>query len=306
MADKAEKSKPTSKKRGAVLVKAAMEALDAAGGGLPLKQVKVEVEKRVKLDEHDRVVYEKSGYIRWQSVLHFYSIPCVKVGFIKKDRRRWYLTPEGKAVLSLPADKIIEKAIKGYREWKAQQKTQIAAELKDATVEGEDTSSAGRSLVLETAEAQARQEIEDHIRGLNPYEFQDLVAALLRGLGYATPYTAPKGPDGGTDILAYPDPLGTTTPHIRVQVKHRRDSKVTRDEVAALRGVIHSEREVGLFVSSAGFTTEAVREARSGNVHIELMDMDGFLEHWITQYEKLSEEDRGLLRLKRVHFLSAD
>ena len=39
----------------------------------------------------------------------------------------------------------------------------------------------------------------------NPYEFQDLVAALLRAMGYYTPFIAPKGKDGGVDIIAYRD-----------------------------------------------------------------------------------------------------
>jgi restriction system protein len=77
-------AKPTSKKRAAVFIKAAFEALDAAGGSLPLRDVKREVAQRVTLTEHDRQVYEKTGYVRWESVLHFYSIDCVKAGFIRK------------------------------------------------------------------------------------------------------------------------------------------------------------------------------------------------------------------------------
>jgi hypothetical protein len=48
-------------------------------------------EKRIQLTEHDRAVYEKSGYIRWRSVLHFYSIDFVKAGFYKEGE--WALVP---------------------------------------------------------------------------------------------------------------------------------------------------------------------------------------------------------------------
>ena len=252
--------KPTSKQRAAVLIKAAFEAISDAGGELALRDVMKEVEKRVELTDRDRAVYEKSGYIRWQSILHFYSIDCVKAGFLKKSRGRWYLTPEGQELLPLPGEEILDRAIRAYRAWKAEQAERIEEGSADEEVE---TEAAERSFVFEEVEARARQEIEDYLKELGPYAFQDVVAALLRGMGYSTPFVAPKGPDGGTDIVAYPDPLGTKTPHLRVQVKHRRDSKATREEVAALRGIIRQDREIGLFVSTSGFARPAPSKRRS-------------------------------------------
>ena len=60
----AAKPKPASKFRASVLIKAAMEALNEAGGGLPLRNVKKAVALKVTLDEHDLARYEKTGYIR--------------------------------------------------------------------------------------------------------------------------------------------------------------------------------------------------------------------------------------------------
>jgi hypothetical protein len=34
------------------------------------------------------------------------------------------------------------------------------------------------------------------------------------------------------------------------------------------------------------------------------MDLDGFLEGWMNDYDRLSEEDRSLLRLRPVYFLA--
>lgn len=302
--------KPTSKKRAAVFIKAAFEALDAAGGSLPLRDVKREVAQRVVLDEHDRQLYEKTGYVRWESVLHFYSIDCVKAGFIRKHGGRWHLTPEGRAVMSLPADQILDKAVRAYREWKAAQPIAIKDEPKAlapiAEATEQEVEKSGRAFVLESAEGQALAEIEEYVNALSPYEFQEVVAGLLRGMGYATPFEAGRGPDGGTDILAYPDPIGAETPHIRVQVKHRPSQRASREEIAALRGVIRQDREIGLFVSTSGFTADAVREARHGSTHIELMDLDRFLDQWMEHYEKMTEEDKAKLRLSRVYFLAPE
>ena len=160
-------------------------------------------------------------------------------------------------------------------------------------------------LLLRSAEGDARAEIEGFLSAMSPYDFQDLVATLLRAMGFTIAFVSGRGTDGGTDILAYPDPLGVQTPHVRVQVKHRTD-KVGREEVAALRGIICQGREVGLFVSSGGFTSDAVREARNGAVHIGLMDWEGVLGKWLTHYAGMQEEDRRLLKLRPVYFLASE
>ena len=40
------------------------------------------------------------------------------------------------------------------------------------------------------------------------YDFQDLVADLLRGMSYRVSWVAPPGKGGGIDIVAYTDPPG--------------------------------------------------------------------------------------------------
>jgi predicted Mrr-cat superfamily restriction endonuclease len=70
-----------------------------------------------------------------------------------------------------------------------------------------------------------------------PYDFQKLVGALLVGMGYHVPRISPPGPDGGVDVVAYRDPLGVTSPRLKVQVKHR-DQKVTVKEVRELEGLL--------------------------------------------------------------------
>jgi restriction system protein len=304
-----DKSKPSTKARGSVFLKSAMQAIADAGGSLPLRDVKKALAARVTFDDHDLARYEKTGYVRWESILHFYSIDAVKAGFIRKANGRWYLTEEGRAALQLPADQLLAEATRRYRAWKAEQPPEPVGPVTgppDLPASGaeEVIVASERSFVLEKAEAEARGEIEDFVTALGPYEFQDRVAALLRGMGYTTPYVAAPGPDGGTDIIAYPDPLGAKTPHVRVQVKHRPSQKATREEIAALRGIVRQDREIGLFVSTAGFTSQAVIEARNGAVHIQLMDLEGFLDGWMAVYQSLDEEDRALLRLRPVYFLS--
>ena len=81
------------------------------------------------------------------------------------------------------------------------------------------------------SEAELRQEtldkadsfIEDAISRLGWDQMEELVAGILRGMGYRT-RVAPKGADRGHDIFASPDGLGLEEPRIFVEVKHRKGS----------------------------------------------------------------------------------
>ncbi len=57
---------------------ASLNILKERGGELSGREVIDEVERRVELDQWAKERYEKTGYVRWQSILHFYSIDCIK------------------------------------------------------------------------------------------------------------------------------------------------------------------------------------------------------------------------------------
>ena len=109
---------------------------------------------------------------------------------------------------------------------------------------------------------------------------------------------------GGIDIQAYSDPLGTIAPRIITQVKQRPDTKVSVQEMRELSGLLRREGDIGLFVSTGGFTTDAVSEAKSSSRHIEIMDMKRFIELWKAHYSKMSEADKSLLPLREIMLLA--
>jgi uncharacterized protein YdaU (DUF1376 family) len=154
---------------------------------------------------------------------------------------------------------------------------------------------------IDVAREQARDEIAAYVARLDPYQIQHIVAALLQGMGYARTMVSPPGPDGGTDILAYRDALGSERPHLRAQVKHRAEP-TGREDVAALRGILRPEREIGLFVATGGFTSGARREAE-GASHIRLVDFDELIDLWIRHEATLPQPARAQLNLAPVFFL---
>jgi restriction system protein len=105
------------------------------------------------------------------------------------------------------------------------------------------------------------------------------------------------------DIQAYTDPLGTVAPRVKVQVRHR-DQKVAARDVRELEGVLRREGDIGLIVSSGGFTSEALREIRACIKHIETMDLDRLISLWQQHYEKVRESGKLLLPLVKVFFLA--
>lgn len=235
----------------------------------------------------------KSGRPRWQIYLGFFSIELSKVGFIIRNKGVWHLTEQGQdALKQSPDDFFMDFHIKYKKICKAQQSDS------DSIDETEEVPNE-----IEDLQSKATSGIIAYIIQKNPYEFQDMVAALLRAMGYYTPFIAPKGKDGGVDIIAYQDPLGTAQPQLKVQVKHYPKTAIPVDVVRSLIGVLVKDDEVGLLVTSGQFTSDAKREARNSHRRLRLIDIDEFIELWIAYYEKMSEEDKALMPITPIYFI---
>lgn len=292
-----------SKDLAARVVYAALQTLKEKGGQAPRKELIEEVPNRVELDNWACAVYEKTGYLRWQSKLSFFSIAYLKAGFLLKNKGSWYLTPEGEKALDLGPAGMLRAAQAAYNQWKAQKNAGANPEVDPEEEEdgGGAVAPQHPAATLDQTQELASTGLKDQINLRNAYEFQDLVAALLRGMGYYTPFVAPKGKDGGVDVIAYRDPLGTVSPRIKVQIKHR-DAAANVQEVRQLMGLLQKDGDVGMFVSTGGFTSDAKTTARGSHVHVELIDFDRFIALWQDFYPKLRDEDKALLPLVPIYF----
>jgi len=293
-----------SKALAAKVIYAALKVLKDAGGELPGREVIARVSETVQLDAWDRETYEKSGYVRWISILHFFTIDCIKAGFLVKQKGVWFVTKEGEAALTLGEHGLLDVATKAYRDWKKKVGESVDDEnnIEEPVIE---EGARAREITLEEVDQLASEGLRKYIEAKTPYEFQDLIAALLRGMGYHTPFVAPRGKDGGIDVVAYQDPLGTQTPRIKIQIKHR-DTPASVKEIRELMGLLQKDGDVGIFVSTNGFTSDAKTTARSSHVHVELIDFERFISLWQEFYQKLSDEDKAKLPLRAVYFLAPE
>ena len=286
----------------AKLLKATLGILQEHPDGLSRSDVMSTLEKTVELDEWARERYEKTGYVRWHAVLQMHSILLVKAGFLIKKKGRWYVTPEGTDAIKLGDVGLLMEARRLYKAWDKKAKNDV-----DESASSGDDSDPGdvdqSAMTLDQVEQLAADGIKDYIKAKNPYEFQDLVAALMRGMGYYTPFVAPKGKDGGVDIVAYRDPFGIESPRIKLQVKHRGQSASVM-EIRQLMGVLQRDTEVGIFVSTGGYTSDAKAAVLSSHPHVQLIDLDEFITLWQEFYKKMADEDRNLLPLLPVYFVA--
>ena len=163
----------------------------------------------------------------------------------------------------------------------------------------EDDSAPAEEDLFKDIQARALEFIKDHVSRLDWDEMQELVAGLLRAMGYKT-RVSPSGPDRGKDIEASPDGFGFESPRIVVEVKHRSQSMGSK-EIRGFLGGRHAD-DKGLYVSTGGFTKDAYYEAERANIPITLMTLDDLVEALTEHYESLDVESKQLLPLKKLYW----
>lgn len=136
------------------------------------------------------------------------------------------------------------------------------------------------------------------------HELTRLVDAILRAQGYIT-YVSPAGPDGGADILAGTGPLGFGAPRLVVEVKSG-EKPIDRPTVDKLLGAISKfGANEGLFVSWSGFKSTVFKEMAPSFFKVRLWTQKELLEALFANYDKLDEDIKAELPLKRVWTVAA-
>lgn len=288
-----------TRRRTGELLRKLFELLMASPEGMPAKEALAALRGKVKMTEYEAGEYE-SGSRRFDKIVRFATVDTVKAGWLVKESGVWSVTDAGRKAHAKFSDPeaFYKAAVRLYHEWK---KTRGDDPDDDAPeVEGNDLSDKALQSSLETATDEARRTIQAFLGKMNEYDFQDLVAALLEAMGYHVYWKAKGGPDGGIDIIAFSDPLGTKPPRIKVQVK-RVGKKIDVDGLRAFSGVL-GEDDVGISVNLGGFTGPAEEASRSKR--ITLVDGAKLVELWTEHFEKLDNEARRRMPVKPVFFLA--
>ena len=286
-----------TKERRGEIQRATLEVLVEHPEGIQAKDAIALVADRLTLSDYETSEYAKNpGVRRIDKIVRFLTIGPVKAGWISKEKGIWTINEAGQQALRTFSDpaSLFSESHRLYRAWKADQPD----DLNTGTDEESD------SATLEEAEETAWAEIRAYLAEMNPYDFQELVAGLLKGMGYHVSWISPPGPDKGIDIVAHTDPLGVEGPRIKAQVKRTPESKANAETLRAFMSTL-GENDVGLFVASGGFTRDAEKEAREQEKRrITLLDLQGLFDLWVEHYDSVPDAEQRLLPLRFIPYLA--
>ncbi len=245
--------------------------------------------------------YDGHSDPKWLTQLKWTLVDFDKAGWFKKafpKRGYWTITEEGIKALKRYQDpeKLGREANKSYMAWRSKQHPE-AQTIILPTIPAK-TQLASLDEIIEDADLQIKTRLKD----FDPYVFQNIVGAMLTAMGYFVDFIAPKGKDGGIDLVCYQDPMGIRAPRMKVQVKHRPDDAVSRPTLSEFADQIKRD-EVGIFVTSGAFSRDARNHAIAHEKHIRLIDGIEFVDLIKTHYSKLDQETQDLLPLVNVFHL---
>ena len=254
--------------------------------GLPAKEVLAAISRMIPLSEYESGIYPSTHeHMRYEVIIRFATLPLVKAGWLVKNKGRWYITDEGRqACKRLPsATAFYQEAARMYNEMRLRRPV--------------------LAINVEDAEEKAWDQMRTYLLEMNPYDFQKLVSDLLQAMEYHLVWVAPQGSDQGVDIVAYSDPLGTRSPRLKVQVRHN-NQRLYLDDLQDFITLIGSN-DMGLLVSTGGFTHDTHQAAlKHDQMRLTLVDLDSFLDLWVQNYSKLSNEARQRFPLKAVYYVA--
>lgn len=136
------------------------------------------------------------------------------------------------------------------------------------------------------------------------HQLTRLVEGILKAQGYTT-YRSPEGADGGSDILAGAGPLGFAAPRLCVEVKSEA-AAIGREPLDKLLGAMTKfNADQGLFVAWGGFKNNVQKEMATQFFRLRLWSQKELLEQLFEQYERLDDDLKAELPLKRVWMVAA-
>lgn len=291
-------SKGITRERTGLLLQTLFRVLAEKPEGMPAKDALEAVVGRIQLTDHEAGEYETGGR-RFDKILRFATVDAVKAGWMTKNKGTWLISDAGKEAL-----KAHPKPEEFYREasrlyWKWRRANPVEAEPEEPADER------GATITFEEAGEQAWSEISAYLENIDPFVLQDLVAALLEAMDYHVNWISPPGKDGGLDIVAYSDPLGTKPPRIKVQVKRRKDP-IGVEELRSFLALIN-EDDVGIYVTTGSFTKDAADLARhQERRRITLIDRVRLVDLWVEYQDKVALDKRDALPLKPIYFLAPE
>ncbi len=158
--------------------------------------------------------------------------------------------------------------------------------------EEDATAAVGRD-ISDTTRDFISKKIKAELKG---FPFEPFIANLFKAMGYRARVTR-KVKDDGIDLIAHRDELGIEPPILKIQVKVV-EANIGADSVKAFYAMIH-EREVGVFITTGGFSASALDFART-KANLRLINGIELVDLIQKYYDELDLNYRRMIPLRRV------
>ena len=106
---------------------------------------------------------------------------------------------------------------------------------------------------------QVKLHLLEALLSMPPFEFEELIAEVLRNLGFENISVTRKTGDGGIDVIGELVVAGCIKNNVCVQVKRLRNN-VQRSSISELRGSLRPH-ETGLFITTSDYSKPSILEA---------------------------------------------
>jgi len=164
--------------------------------------------------------------------------------------------------------------------------------------------------VVDPIPAPTMEVIRDRVRtflveNFLQHKLTHLVADILRVQGYVCD-VSPEGPDFGVDIIAGRGPLGLDSPTLIVECKSEA-GQIGAQVIRGLQGAMASHKaDQGLLVAWGGLNKPGTQAIRTDRLTIAVWDAEAVLDHLFAVYDRLPDETRARLPLKRAWVLDQE
>ncbi len=269
------------------LLRSVLELLWNKPEGIPAQDILAYIPQITNLSDYEKGYAPPTNIPRYERIVRLATIPMVQAGWlIKNNKGRWFITEEGR------------QACRRFRN--AQELYKEALDRLEIVKQGTPT----YAMTVEEAEEKAWDQIQRFLQSTRRAALQNMVADLVRAMGYYVAWIAPPEKEHGRiDLVAYTDPIGAKGPRILVQLQHK-GQPVTMEGLKSFLSAL-SDADYGLLISTGGFTNEVTEEMRKENFKkATLLDLEGFFDFWVRYYDQLSEEARSKFPLTKIYFLS--
>ncbi|MCX6080181.1 MAG: restriction endonuclease [Chloroflexi bacterium] len=275
-------------KRTSDILRVIIQALWLKADGLPARDILDVIPVRLKLSELETSLLPATDIPLYEKIAREVTGVLVEVGWFIKNKDRWYISDDGMAACR--NIKNIEEIYKAAL-LLCEEKRQLHADI---------------LLTVENAQEKAWQQIWRYLNEMSPVEFNHIVADLLQALNYHLDWVAPpRKKHGYIDMVAYPNPIGSSGPRVKVHVQHQGQA-ATVEGLRAFMGELNAH-DLGIFVSSGGFTDQVLTVSRFQELRkIRLISLESLFQLWVQNYAQLSPDAKQRFPLKAVYFLAPE